>query len=93
MTINNFIEFAQLASDLKLNGLEAFNNYYNGYNKTCNCKPTLKQLYYDRCDEQYLIYLNKNHDHIKQKLKDKNITDTVVFKQGSKILLSISSVE
>ena len=93
MIINNFIEFAKFASDLQLNGLDSFNNYYGGYNNICACKPTLKQLYYDRCDEQYLIYLNKNHDHIKQKLKDKNITDTVVFKQGSKILLSISSVE
>ena len=91
MTINNFIEFAQLASDLLLNGLEAFNNYYDGYNKTCNCKPTLKQLYYDRCDEQYVIYLHKNHDYIKQKLILANKDSQYIFLHlGSKEILRIT---
>jgi len=90
MIINNFIEFAQLASDLKLNGLEAFNNYYDGYNKICDCKPTLKQLYYDRCDEQYVIYLHKNHDHIKQKLILANKDSQYIFLHlGNKEILRI----
>jgi|688.fasta_scaffold145405_3 hypothetical protein len=91
MIINNFIEFAQLASDLQLNGLEAFNNYYDGYNKVCNCKPTLKQLYYDRCDEQYVIYLHKNYDHIKQKLILSNKDSQYIFLHlGNKEILRIT---
>jgi len=72
MIINNFIEFEELIRLLQLHNTEDFYNYFNGYKNVCNCKPTLKRLYYEKCNKSYLRYLSNNQEHIRCKLLENN---------------------
>lgn len=88
MIINNFIEFAEFAKKYNLKNTDVFFNYYNGYAKVCNCKPTLKQLYYEKTEKQYIEYLNSNYDYLKQKIECFN-DSILTFKNKNEIIYTI----
>lgn len=90
MIINNSIQFADLATKLQLKNTDIFMNYFQGYSKICNCKPTLKNLYYAKMEKSYIQYVGSNLEHIKEKIESSDINDSILeFKNNDKIFCSI----
>ena len=86
MVIDNSIKFADLAIKLQLENNGIFLNYFDGFSRTCKCKPSIRQLYLDRMQESYVNYVNKNSDYIKQKIESSDINDSIIeFKNNSEI--------
>lgn len=86
MVIDDSIKFADLAIKLQLENNGIFLNYFDGFSRTCKCKPSIRQLYLDRMQESYVNYVNKNSDYIKQKIESSDINDSIIeFKNNSKI--------
>lgn len=86
MTINNFIQFVEIINKYDLQQADGIVGYYNSYSKICNCKPTLKNLYYQNAEQLYVTYVNSHIEHIKQKIEPLNINDSIIeFKTNNKI--------
>ncbi len=79
MIINNFIEFMSLASKLQFCNIDSLSSYYGGYANICACKPTLKNLYYEKTEKKYVEYVNSNTEHIKEKIKSSDMNDPIVI--------------
>jgi len=91
MTINNFVQFVEIVQKYNLQHAEKLMNYYNDYAKICNCKPTLKSLYYGKTEKLYAEYINSNNQYIKEKIGSLTMNDPIlVFKSNGKILYTIN---
>ena len=86
MTIDNFAQFVELVYKYNLEHTGDLVRYYNDYSKICNCKPTLKNLYFEKTEKLYVNYVNSHSEHIKQKIEPLNINDSIIeFKTNNKI--------
>jgi len=91
MTINNFVQFVEVVQKYNLQHAEKLMSYYNDYSKICNCKPTLKSLYYGKTEKLYVEYINSNNQHIKEKIGALITNDPIIiFKSNDKILYTIT---
>lgn len=91
MVIDDSIKFADLAIKLQLENNAIFLNYFDGFTKTCKCKPSIRQLYLDRMEESYINYIGKNFDYIKQKIESSDINDSIIeFKSKNKSIFTVN---
>ena len=91
MVIDDSIKFADLATKLKLENIDIFSNYFDGFTRTCKCKPSIKQLYLDNMEKSYIDYISKNHDYLKQKIESSDINDSIIeFKSKNKSIFTIN---
>lgn len=91
MVIDDSIKFADLAIKLQLENNGIFLNYFDGFSRTCKCKPSIRQLYLDRMEESYINYISKNYDYVKQKIESSDINDSIIeFKSENKSIFTVN---
>lgn len=87
MTIDNFAQFVELVYKYNLEHTGDLVRYYNDYSKICNCKPTLKNLYFEKTEKLYVNYVNSHSEHIKQKIGTN--VPIIMFKTYGKIFCTL----